>query len=260
MSQAQSEEADEPSPKHIASILTSALVILQLYEIHPCLIAQAFSQVFYWLSSEMGNRLLTRRKYLCRSKALQIRLNISSLEDWARLNGIPTKLVSDHFKPVGQLLQWLQCLSSEDTLDGLVGTIMSFKDLNPLQLRKAVRDYRYEVDESHISAECVQYLDQLEKDWDKHRILRSVQIAREEQSEDEEEEDSSLQEGDTTIVSVHDAEPNELDITPGERRRVKKARQHIEEVFSDVSKYQSFEPPPRNECLGELLDSKYMVR
>lgn len=257
----ESSASGAPSPKDIASILTSALVILQLYEIHPFLIAQAFSQVFYWLSSEITNRLLTRRKYLCRSKALQIRLNISSLEDWARLNGLPTKLVSDHFKPVGQLLQWLQCLSSEDTLDGLVGTMMNFRELNPFQLRKVVRDYRYEVDESHMSDECVQYLAQLEKDWEKQRVAKSAKLARDEELEDDrtaaEGEDSF--EGDDTIVTREDAELAEHQ-TPGERRRIRRMRQHIDDVFSDSTKYHLFEPPPRTECLGELLDSRYMVR
>jgi hypothetical protein len=86
---------------------------------------------------------------------MQIRLNVSAFEDWARLNKMPAKLVTNHFRPFNQLLQWLQCLSSEDTMDGLVGTMQNLGCLNPLQLKRAVKDYRYEVDESKISDECV---------------------------------------------------------------------------------------------------------
>lgn len=250
---------ETPSPKDISSLLTSALFILQLYETHPSIIVQAFSQILYWLSSELTNRILAHRKYLCRSKALQIRLNISTLEDWARLNGLPAKLVNSHFRPLGQLLQWLQCLSSEDTLDGLVGTIMNLKDLNPLQLRKVVKEYRHEVDEPHMSEECQQYLSQLERDWDRQRVSRSAQLAREDQLEDEESEDVA-ENGDHSIITkkVDDFGGDDSQ-TPGERRRIKRMEEHIDAVFDSPQKHHLFQPPPRAECFGELFDSRYMV-
>lgn len=258
-----SSNRDQLSPKDINSILSSALCILQLYEIAPCIIVQAYSQIFYWLSSELANRILTRRKYLCRSKGLQVRLNISSLEDWARIHTFPPKLIQSHMRPVNQLLQWLQCLSSEDTLDGLVGTMMGFRELNPLQLRKAVKDYRYEVDEPKMSDECQQYLAQLEQDWDKQRIPRSVQLAREEHQPDGVEDEDYGCYGDPTDSSspstgVGDTEDSDTP-TPGEKRRIKLMTRHIDDVFSSPEKYQHFQPPPRLECLGELLDSRYMV-
>lgn len=107
-----------------------------------------------------------QKRHLCRSRAVQIRLNISSLEDWARMNQLPTQMVQEHFRPLNELLQWLQCLSSESSIDGLLGTMQTLKTLNPVQMRRAVKDYRYEVEETKMSEECSQYLAQLQKDWE----------------------------------------------------------------------------------------------
>lgn len=76
---------DEPaSPKSITAFLTSVLAVLQLYDVNPAVTCQAFSQVYYWVGCEVFNRILTRKKYLCRSKAVQIRMNMTILEDWVR--------------------------------------------------------------------------------------------------------------------------------------------------------------------------------
>lgn len=77
-------QEEEVTPKTITSFLTSVLVVLQLYEVNPAVTCQAFSQVYYWVGCEVFNRILTRKKYLCRSKAVQIRMNMTQLEDWIR--------------------------------------------------------------------------------------------------------------------------------------------------------------------------------
>ena len=56
------------------------------------------------------------------------------------------------------------------------------RTLNPLQMRRAVRDYRYEVNESKMSDECVQYLAQLQKDWERRRVKMGVEALRKEVS------------------------------------------------------------------------------
>lgn len=48
------------TPRSITSLLSSTLFILQLYEIPPSIIVQAFSQLFYWVACEIFNRLLTQ--------------------------------------------------------------------------------------------------------------------------------------------------------------------------------------------------------
>lgn len=47
-------------------------------------------------------------------------------------------------------------------------------------MRRAVRDYRYEVNESKMTEECTQYLAQLQKDWERHRVKLGVEALRKE--------------------------------------------------------------------------------
>ncbi|BGP45131.1 hypothetical protein JCM10450v2_000948 [Rhodotorula kratochvilovae] len=222
----------EATPRSITALLSSTLFVLQIYEIPPAIIVQAFSQLFYWIACEVFNRLLNQRKYLCRSRAMQIRLNASNLEDWARTNRLPTKLVSVHFAPLNQLLQWLQCLSSETSIDGLIGTVQSLRALNPLQLRKAVRDYRYEVDENRMDEDCAQYLVQIQKQWERNRAQRDA-----------------VGENGAVVEGAEDAQASPL----ADVKRV------IDEAFADPGRYASYAPPPPVESTGELLNSRYML-
>ena len=50
------------SPKTVTSILSNTLYILQQYDFagHPALLVQAFSQLLYWLASELFNRILAK--------------------------------------------------------------------------------------------------------------------------------------------------------------------------------------------------------
>jgi hypothetical protein len=47
-------------------------------------------------------------------------------------------------------------------------------------MRRAVRDYRYEVNEGKMTEECTQYLAQLQKDWERHRVKLGVEALRKE--------------------------------------------------------------------------------
>jgi len=47
-------------------------------------------------------------------------------------------------------------------------------------MRRAVRDYRYEVNEGRMTEECTQYLAQLQKDWERHRVKLGVEALRKE--------------------------------------------------------------------------------
>ena len=168
-----------PTPRTISSLLTSTLQVLQLYEINPAIIIQALSQIFFWVGCELFNRVITRKRYLCRSRAIQIRMNVSALEDWARSNALPLSIVHAHLSPLSQLISWLQCQSSLQEFDGLIATMQGLKALTPVQMRRVVKDYRYEVGETRMSEECLQYLDQLIIDW-KRRQEDQLQQAREE--------------------------------------------------------------------------------
>ncbi|CEH14545.1 PROTEIN F40G9.17 [Ceraceosorus bombacis] len=172
----------KPSPRTITALLTATLHVLQLYEINPIIIVQALSQVFFWVGCELFNRVLTRRKYLCQSRAMQIRLNVSALEDWARSNALPLSIINVHFEPLRQLISWLQSQSTLQEFVDLLSTMQGMRVLNPLQLRRAVRDYRYQVGEPRMSPDCAQYLEQLQKDWERRQQeLQQKQASRQEE-------------------------------------------------------------------------------
>ncbi|PWN32478.1 uncharacterized protein FA14DRAFT_161899 [Meira miltonrushii] len=160
----------KPSPRTITTMLTSVLHVLQLYEINPCIIVQALSQILFWVGCETFNRIMVNKKFICKNKAMQIRLNISGLEDWVKTNALPGTLISHHFAKVNQLVTWILCQSSLTDFDGLIATLQGLKSLNPLQLKHIIGEYRYEIGEHKMKLECVQYLDQLEKDWQRGRI------------------------------------------------------------------------------------------
>lgn len=65
---------EEPSPKLVTTILSSTLFILQSYDYagHPAIIVQAFSQLLYWIASELFNRILTRVSEMLAAKTLSL--------------------------------------------------------------------------------------------------------------------------------------------------------------------------------------------
>jgi len=139
-------------------------------------------------------------------------MNLTAIEEWIEEMGIPSG-IQIHLAPLRDLLNWLQvkhvmltntylihilqCLSSITEFPDLVATIQTMKHINPLQvshlmlrfssspidvskMRRAVRDYKYEVNEGRMTEECIQYLTQLQKDWERHRVKLGVEAMRKE--------------------------------------------------------------------------------
>ena len=172
----------KPAPRNVTSLLSSTLFVLDLYDIHSFITAQIISQLIYWLGAELFNRIMSNRRYLARTKAMQIRMNISILEDWARSNNrqpehfehgemkssgeTTVDAARRHLAPVIQLLQWLQCFSSlgADDLEALVGTLQQLKTLSPQQLIHAADHYRPEVGEKGLPKSATKYLVAVQKE------------------------------------------------------------------------------------------------
>ncbi|KAM5351889.1 hypothetical protein ACJ41O_004612 [Fusarium nematophilum] len=172
----------KPAPRNVTSLLSSTLFVLDLYDIHSVISAQIISQLLYWIGAELFNRIMSNRKYLARTKAMQIRMNISILEDWARTNNrqaehyeggemrssgdATAEAARRHLAPVIQLLQWLQCFSSldADDLEALVGTLQQLKRLSPQQLIHAANHYRPEVGEKGLPKSAMKYLVAIQKE------------------------------------------------------------------------------------------------
>ena len=158
------------SPRNVTSLLSSTLFVLDLYDIHSVIISQILAQLFYWIGAELFNHVISNKTYLARTKAMQIRMNISVLEDWARTNNRSPEHYENgslstsgentieaarkHLSPSIQLLQWLQCFSSLDysldSQDSLGNTIKQLPNLTPHQLLHSVSHYRYEKEEKTL--------------------------------------------------------------------------------------------------------------
>jgi hypothetical protein len=162
-------------------LLSSTLFVLDLYDVHSVITTQILSQLLYWLGAELFNRIMSTKRYLARTKAMQIRMNVSTLEDWARSNNRQPEHYENgstsstgettmdsarrHLAPVIQLLQWLQCFSSlGDDHEALVTTLLQLQRLSPAQLLQAVKSYRSEVGEKGLTKQAMKFLLELQRD------------------------------------------------------------------------------------------------
>jgi hypothetical protein len=141
-------------------------------------------------------------------------------------------------------------------------------------MRRAVRDYKYEVNEGRMTDECIQYLTQLQKDWERHRVKLGVEAMRKEvislisfcrscklnvdiskivdRGHEREGSISSLVNRDdsSSIEQSPSIAPSDLSSQP---------QQSIDALFdrhNDISIWEPIRPP---QALGELLDSRYML-
>lgn len=81
-------ELMKPSPLRYVQVLGALDYVLKLHAVDPLVRFQTFSQVFYYINAVLFNRLIANSKYCSRSKAIQIRLNVSALEDWLRSHNL----------------------------------------------------------------------------------------------------------------------------------------------------------------------------
>jgi myosin-5 len=128
-----------------------------LTEVHGCLVAQnveprvvqsVFRQVYYNMNAVMVNTLLLRKDLARLTKGMQVRYNITKLEEWARTNKLEP--VCGVLSEAVQLTQLLQCpKSSADHVETIFETCT---DLNPLQIQKMLQMYTPEEYEDRVPA------------------------------------------------------------------------------------------------------------
>lgn len=168
------------SPQSITSLMTSILYVLQSYDVHPVIVIQAMAQLFHFLSCQVFNRILFNKKHLCRSRAMQMRMNLTVIEEWVREHHLPASLGA-YFHPVIQLVQLLQCVSQLSDLMDFINMVKSFDLLNPMQVKRLVLNYRYEVAEPKLPEEIEKYTMQIAED-----TLKSLQTEKQQQQQQEE--------------------------------------------------------------------------
>ncbi|KAJ2317990.1 hypothetical protein IWW52_002813, partial [Coemansia sp. RSA 2704] len=173
-----------PSPRTITFMLENLLDLLNMCEIHPHITWGVMRQVFCYLGSETFNRVLTTREFCSRSRAMQTRMNLSQLSDWVRANAsrlpVPQTVSKDqeadtaptadsllfkaYFDPLVELLELLQCLTHLPDLAEFFETTAKMQNLNVLQQETVAANYRYEVQETKVAADILEYLESIAKE------------------------------------------------------------------------------------------------
>ncbi|SMN18146.1 similar to Saccharomyces cerevisiae YPR089W Protein of unknown function [Maudiozyma saulgeensis] len=94
------QEQMKPSPVKIVQIFGALSYVLNLHQVHPLFQQQCLSLATSWFSTSLFNMILKdrKKKTLSRARAIQIRLNLSSLESWIKNNDLLVqrpKLIDD---------------------------------------------------------------------------------------------------------------------------------------------------------------------
>ncbi|KAI9296780.1 hypothetical protein K502DRAFT_363859 [Neoconidiobolus thromboides FSU 785] len=153
----------DSNPEKITSILSSALAILHSYQVHVILIHHILNQLIYYITSELFNRILDTKKYCSRTRAIQIRMSVTVLEEWIRTHATSPIVanLSSHFKSLLHLLQFLQCYSSHKSLAEFIETLQTLDTISPLQIQLIAETYRYENEEDNVPEEILAYIQQV---------------------------------------------------------------------------------------------------
>lgn len=89
------------SPMKIVQIFGALSYVLDLHHIHPLFQQQCLSISINWFSTTLFNKIIKDKKKKClsRAHAIQIRLNLSSLETWIKNNDlvVPKPVLVDSF-------------------------------------------------------------------------------------------------------------------------------------------------------------------
>ncbi|CAO3620586.1 unnamed protein product [Cunninghamella blakesleeana] len=160
------------TPRTMIHLLSSTCDILKANQVQSTIIIQTMAQLLHFISCDLFNQILTNKKLICRSKALQIRMNISYIEDWLR-NQSFHRVLFNYLTPCIQLLQLLQCISQLDSVQSLLDTMAACDTLNAFQVKRCIVNYRYEVNEAPISDQVTQYIIQLVDDMKQIKKLKN---------------------------------------------------------------------------------------
>ena len=131
-------------------------------------------------------------------------------------------------------------------------------------MRRAVREYKYEVNEGRMTEECTQYLAQLQKDWERHRVKLGVAALRKEVRTPfaisliidtppqmvERDRESLVSTEDGILPSLPSSESISDALA---------AQKSVDMLFDRLHGKSSWEPAKPPEALGEFLDSRHML-
>lgn len=134
-------------PQHLTTQLSALSDNAEQAGLPTHLTTQILQQSVYFIASELFNRILGSKKYLSRRKAIQIRMNVSNLEDWLHKHQLE---LHEGLQRVTQLLQFLQCVSQLRDRSLFQETVRHLHLLRPEHVRRCLLLYRYEPDETPL--------------------------------------------------------------------------------------------------------------
>lgn len=110
-------------PQHALDVLLKELnnfyKVLQIHGVDPELITQVFKQLFYFICAGALNNLLLRKDMCHWSKGMQMRYNLSHLEQWCRDQKVSQSEVLDTLQPIVQASQLLQARKTDDDVTSI---------------------------------------------------------------------------------------------------------------------------------------------
>ncbi|XP_057301771.1 unconventional myosin-Va-like isoform X2 [Hydractinia symbiolongicarpus] len=126
--------------KDITNKLSAILAVLNAHCVDPSLIKQIFRQIYYYINATMVNNILLRKDMCHWSRGLQIKFNLTQLEEWCRTNQLHENFgVVDQLEPITEVVQLLQV--NKRSLDDVDGIIAITSKLNSLQVQKILSMY-----------------------------------------------------------------------------------------------------------------------
>ncbi|XP_033218735.1 unconventional myosin-Va isoform X2 [Belonocnema kinseyi] len=110
-------ESTQQKLEKLLDELSSVHTTLQYHGVDPEIIVQLFKQLFYFMCASALNNLLLRNELCHWTKGMQIRYNLSHLEQWAR----DSRLVdaSEALLPIVQAAQLLQARKRDEDVDSV---------------------------------------------------------------------------------------------------------------------------------------------
>lgn len=99
--------------------LTNFLRVLNVHAVDPELVNQVFKQLFYFICANALNNLLLRKDMCHWSKGMQMRYNLSHLEQWLRDHNLQDSQAQQSLEPIVQASQLLQARKTEADVDSI---------------------------------------------------------------------------------------------------------------------------------------------
>ncbi|XP_052263994.1 unconventional myosin-Va-like isoform X4 [Dreissena polymorpha] len=118
-SSSRAEDTPEYSLDSLMKSMNLFLRVLTQHAVDPELIKQIFRQVYYFLGASALNNLLLRKDMCNWSKGMQIRYNLSHMEQWLRDNKLQESGAGSSLEPIIQASQLLQARKTDSDVDSV---------------------------------------------------------------------------------------------------------------------------------------------